>query len=218
MALETRIPASTFTVIDFETSGLSPAAGDRPIEAGAVRYQNGQPIETFHELMNPGFAVSPFITAFTGITNDMLAGARPCSAVMADFADFLGDGPLVAHNASFDMRFLERELQRLQRPCAMPYACSMKCARRVYPDAPNHKLGTLVTWRQIPDEEHHHRALADAIMTGRLWMFMLEDLRRTWDIDPDFAFMQNLMGISRHQVRGFLERARARQFQQDLDC
>ncbi len=208
-------PASSFVVLDFETSGLSPAAGDRPIEVGAVRYVAGVPAETFHELMNPGFPVSAFIMQFTGITNDMLSVARPCSRVMADFADFLRDGPVVAHNASFDMRFLESEWSRLQKCRIPPYACSMLCARRIYPDAPNHKLGTLVSWRRIPDEEFHHRALSDALMTGRLWMFMLEDLRRTWDIEPDFAFMQKLMGIPSRHAQAFLARAREEQFRRD---
>jgi DNA polymerase-3 subunit epsilon len=105
----------TAVVLDFETTGLSPAYDDRMIEVGAVRVRDGEMLDSFHELANPGRPISAFIAGYTGITNAELAKARPTAEVMADFAAFLGDSPVVAHNASFDSKFLNAELHLIGR-------------------------------------------------------------------------------------------------------
>ncbi|WP_368170113.1 PolC-type DNA polymerase III [Aeromonas sp. R4-3] len=107
--------ANTVVVLDFETTGLSPGQGDRAIEIGAVRIENGHISERFSALMNPGFNVSSFIEQYTGISNAMLKQAPPCGEVMADFVEFIGDDNLVAHNASFDKRFLDAEIEDCRR-------------------------------------------------------------------------------------------------------
>ena len=120
-------------VLDFETSGLSPHYGDRAIEIGAVMIENSMITARFQSLMNPGFRISSFIESYTGITNDMLAAALPCEEVMKQFAQFIDGLPLVAHNASFDRRFLDAELGFIGRSRDSSMACSMLAARRVYP-------------------------------------------------------------------------------------
>ena len=126
--------ADTVIVLDFETTGLSPNMGDRAIEIGAVRIENGRVTDRFQELMNPGRPISGFIEDYTGITNAMLAKARPCEEVMADFADFIGDYNLLAHNASFDKRFLDSELQQINREYSGEFICSLLIARRIFQD------------------------------------------------------------------------------------
>lgn len=186
-------PADTVVVLDFETTGLSPNQGDRAIEIGAVRIEQGRITDRFQELMNPGFRISGFIESYTGISNAMLRNAPPCGEVMGRFADFIGDDSLVAHNASFDSRFLDAELRLLGRSHAGSFACSMLIARRLYQDAPNHKLGSLVAYKNIPTDGVFHRALADTEMTAKLWLLMLGDLRSGHGIDPvSFPFMQKL--------------------------
>ncbi|MEZ8386577.1 PolC-type DNA polymerase III, partial [Vibrio splendidus] len=101
--------ADSVIVLDFETTGLSPNMGDRAIEIGAVKLVNGEVVDTFQQLMNPGFRVSGFIESYTGISNRMLSTAASCSEVMDEFADFIQGSQLVAHNASFDKRFLDAE-------------------------------------------------------------------------------------------------------------
>ena len=91
--------ANTVVVLDFETTGLSPDYGDRAIEIGAVRIENGEVVERFQELMNPGRRIDSFIEGYTGITNGMLKDAPPCKEVMHKFADFINGYNLVAHNA-----------------------------------------------------------------------------------------------------------------------
>jgi len=113
MANETN--ANTVIVLDFETTGLSPAYGDRAIEIGAVKLVDGELVERFQQLMYPGRRIDYFIESYTGITNDMLKSAPPCEEVMFEFSEFIQDFNLVAHNASFDARFLDSELDRIHR-------------------------------------------------------------------------------------------------------
>jgi DNA polymerase-3 subunit epsilon len=172
----TQTCADSLVVLDFETTGLSPDMGDRAIEIGAVRLERGQVVDRFQALMNPGKPVSAFIENYTGITNRMLNRAAPCDEVMHEFSDFMGDSNLVAHNASFDKRFLDAELGRICRSYDGHFACSLLVARRLYQQAPNHKLGSLIAYKNIPSEGGFHRALYDSEMTAKLWMAMLDDI------------------------------------------
>ena len=199
-------PADTIIVLDFETSGLSPDMGDRAIEVGAVRVEAGKITDRFQSLMNPGIRISGFIEDYTGISNRMLRAAPPCKTVMARLADFIEDHDLVAHNASFDQRFLDAECQRIRRRYAGAFACSMLAARRVYPHAPNHKLGTLVTFNRLPTSGTFHRALADAEMTAHLWLGMLKDIREQFRIRHiPFSLMQELTRVPKAAAGRFLK-------------
>ncbi|MCG9731328.1 3'-5' exonuclease [Shewanella sp. Isolate13] len=200
-------PADTVIVLDFETTGLSPTQGDRAIEIGAVMLKDGKVIDRFQQLMNPGFRVSGFIESYTGITNAMLTDAPSCEEVMLQFADFIGDYNLVAHNASFDQRFLDAELNRIGSHYVGQFACSMLIARRLYQDAPNHKLGSLVSYKNIEHDGVFHRALADSEMTANLWLAMLEDLHRDYQlIKPDFGVLQSIAKQSKANVNQYLKR------------
>jgi len=192
-------------VLDFETSGLSPHYGDRAIEVGAVRIENSIITDRFQSLMNPGFRISSFIEAFTGISNDMLAASPSCEEVMDRFAEFIGGHPLVAHNASFDRRFLDAELAFIGRSRSGRMACSMLAARRVFPQAPNHKLGTLVRYCGLYTTGTFHRALADAEMTGHLWIAMIDSIKKSCGISHvSFELMLNLSRVARAKTPAFL--------------
>ena len=200
--------ANTVVVLDFETTGLSPGAGDRAIEIGAVRIEGGEVTARFQELMNPGQRVSGFIESYTGITNTMLADARPCGEVMRDFAEFIGGYNLVAHNASFDKRFLDAELARTSMGYSGKFSCSMLAARRIYQQAPDHKLGTLVEFMNIPVEGVFHRALYDSEMTAKLWLAMLDDVCERYVLSAiDFGLMQKLGKTPKHAVDNFWKAA-----------
>ena len=202
-ALKSR--ADTVVVLDFETTGLSPRQGDRAIEIGAVLIEQGKVTDRFQQLMNPGFRINSFIEGFTGITNGMLREAPPCDEVMAQFADFIGDHNLVAHNASFDRSFLDAELSFINKQYTGTFACTMLLARRLYQDAPNHKLGSLVEFKNIPTDGVFHRALADSEMTTKLWLMMLEDISDQYDLSPiSFPLMQQLSRTPKASVHRFL--------------
>ena len=199
--------ANTVIVLDFETTGLSPDQGDRAIEIGAVRIENGSITDRFQQLMNPGRRVSSFIEGYTGITNAMLRDAPSCKVVMTEFSEFIEDFDMVAHNASFDRRFLDAELQRIRCGYTGEFACSMLVSRRVYPDAPSHKLGTLVEYKRLPTSGTFHRALADAEMTAHLWLRMLDDIEERHRIESiPLSLMQALSRVPKGSVTGYLER------------
>ena len=168
----------TVAVIDFETTGISPGQGARATEIAAVLVQGGQIVGRFQSLMNSGAWVSPFITQLTGITNEMLHAAPPARAVMHEVARFTKGCPLVAHNAAFDRGFWQAELARAE--CepddAHAFACTMLLSRRLYPQAENHRLGTLAKLHRLPSAGRAHRALADAEVTAHLLMQMQRDV------------------------------------------
>ena len=206
MANKSKRRADTVIVLDFETTGLSPNGGDRAIEIGAVRIEKGKVRERYQSLMNPGKRVPPFIEEYTGITNAMLKTAPPCKTVMAEFADFVEDFDMVAHNASFDSRFLMAECHRIKRKPSGEFACSMLTARRLYPDAPNHKLGTLVSYHRLPTDGTFHRALADAEMAAHLWLKMLTDIEDNYALKRiPFSLMQDIAKIPKAKVDSFLK-------------
>lgn len=206
MARNHRRRADTVIVLDFETTGLSPNGGDRAIEIGAVRIEQGRVTDRFQSLMNPGMRINSFIEHYTGITNAMLKEAPPCKEAMKGFADFVEDFDMVAHNASFDSRFLMSELHRIGRESPGEFACSMLAARRLYQDAPNHKLGTLVAFHQLPNDGTFHRALADADMTTHLWLKMLSDIEEDYSIERiPFSLMQEISRTPKSSFRRFLK-------------
>lgn len=202
----TQVRADTTIVLDFETTGLSPDHGERAIEIGAVKLVDGIIVDRFQQLMYPGKRINAFIENYTGISNRMLKAAPPCEEVMRAFADFMGDFNLVAHNAAFDSRFLGSELRRVECELRNAFACSMLVSRRIYPQAPNHKLGTLVSYKQLPNDGTFHRALADAEMTAYLWLEMISDIKAEHAFDTvPFNVMQKLSRISRHATAAFLD-------------
>lgn len=199
--------ASSIVVLDFETTGLSPDQGDRAIEIGAVKLENGIEVDKFQALMNPGRRINGFIENYTGITNRMLATAPPCKQVMANFADFIGDSNLLAHNASFDSRFLAAEFARIGQDVIGEFSCSLLVSRRIYQDAPNHKLGTLIDYKNIAADGSFHRALFDAQMTAKLWLNILDDISESYGVENiPFSLIQRVAKTPKAQVAKVLSR------------
>jgi DNA polymerase-3 subunit epsilon len=202
----------SLVVLDFETTGLSPAFGDRVIEVGAVLLQGGVVADRFQSLANPGRRVSRFIEEYTGITNAMLAGAPPVAEVMARFAGFIEGHALAAHNASFDSRFLDAELARLRLTRRRPFACTLLLSRRVYPEAPAHNLETLARYKRLAASGPHHRALADAEMAAELWLGMVRDIKAGYGLDEiPLDFMLRLAKVAKAAAPGYLQKFAASQ-------
>jgi DNA polymerase-3 subunit epsilon len=194
-------------VIDFETTGLSPDHGDRATEIAAVLLKDGKVVDRYQSLMNSGVRIPAFITELTGITEAMVRKAPSAADVMCEVSDFVGDYPLVAHNASFDSRFWDAELQRVHRKRRQEFACSMLVARRVLPQAPNHKLGVLVEYAKLPVTGRYHRALADAEMAASLLIHMEEELRRRYQLcDVPHELLRQIQKVQKHQLDKCVER------------
>ena len=196
---------SCLAVIDFETTGATPAHGARATEVAICLLEGGRIVDRFASLMNAGVHIPPFITQLTGITNAMVAEAPPAHAVMREAAAFVGSHPLVAHNAAFDRQFWRSELGHCGLPATHEFACTLLLSRRLYPDAPNHKLGTLAQWFDLPVSGRAHRALADAEMAAHLLARMQHDLQtRHGCRHADAALLMALQRTAKPQVGAFL--------------
>ncbi len=194
-------------VIDFETTGMSPLHGDRPTEVAIVMTEQGRVVDQYQSLMNPGRPIPRFISELTGITDAMVRTAPTVSAVMAEAARFVGEVPLVAHNAAFDRKFWQAELARLRLGHAQPFACTVLLARRLYPQAPNHKLGTLADHLHLPRSGRAHRALSDAQVTAALLGRIQADLVDRHGLrDAGHPLLCGLQQCARPAVHAWLQR------------
>ncbi len=165
-------------VIDFETTGSSPGQGARATEIAAVLVDSGRIVGQYQSLMHSGAWVPAFIEQLTGITNSMLADAPASEQVMREVLRFTSGCPLVAHNAAFDRAFWLAEARRAGSGGTedAPFACTVRLSRRLFPQAPNHRLGTLAVWHRLPDAGRAHRALADATTTAHLLLRLQDEL------------------------------------------
>lgn len=164
-------------VIDFETTGLSPAKGARAIEVAAVKVCDGGIHSHYSSLINPGVAIPGMIQELTGITERMRLSAPPPHRVFKELHRFIGDMPLVAHNAPFDKKFLKFEMEKQGVIRPYQFACTLKLSKRLYTMAPSYKLGQLLEYVDIEVPENIHRALADATATANLWLQIVGDLQ-----------------------------------------
>jgi DNA polymerase-3 subunit epsilon len=191
----------TIAVIDFETTGLSPNFGDRATEVAVVLVRDGRVVDQFQSLMNAGRTIPSYVESLTGISNSMISSAPSAAKVMRDAAKFVGAAPVVAHNASFDKKFWDSELARIDIAPQNNFACTMLLARRIYPHSPNHRLGTLVEHLRLPAAERAHRALADANMATSLLFRICTDLRQTYALKATpHHLLTTVQRCSRHQV------------------
>jgi DNA polymerase-3 subunit epsilon len=204
---------NTIAVVDFETTGMGPAQGARATEIAVVLVQGGQIVDRYQSLMKTGVWVPPFITQLTGISNAMLKDAPPAEAVMREVAAFTRGVPLVAHNASFDKGFWQAEMAQADLPPdpAHEFACTVLLSRRLYPEAPDHKLGTLTQWFGLRRDGRAHRAMSDADVTAQLLLRMLDDVADrfgTWlaGRDVDHALLAQLQRAPRGQLQRCIER------------
>lgn len=196
---------SAIAVIDFETTGMTPAQGARATEVAIVLLEQGRVVDRFQSLMQTGAWVSPFITQLTGITNEMLRTAPPAAEVMCEAARFVGDAPMVAHNASFDSKFWQAELALAGQAAPHAFACTVLLSRRIYPQAPSHSLGNLARYLQLPSTGRAHRALADAEMAAALLARMQQDLCTRHALPwPDHALLMQLQRCSKARTGSWL--------------
>jgi DNA polymerase III subunit epsilon len=195
----------TVAVLDFETTGLSPNMGDRATEIAVILLRNGQIVDRYQSLMNAGRRIPPDVVALTGITNEMIASAPPVSQVMQDAAAFVGNHPVVAHNAGFDKRFWQSELGLLGMAAEHSFACTMLVARRIYPDAHSHRLSSLAQMLRLPKSGRAHRAMVDAEMAGHLWLRLQHDIAKDYGLNRiDHDLMTCLQKTSKAKVATFL--------------
>ena len=193
-------------ILDFETTGLVPGS-DRTIEVAATLLVDRRPVETFSQLMHPGRPLPGFITALTGITDHMLCGKPRPEQVMHELRRFMGARPIVAHNASFDRRFLLAELARAGLVADNEFLCTMRLARRLLPGLPSYRLSALVQSLdlQLPGASHFHRAVADVNHTVALWLRLHETVEQYTGLTcPSVKVLCKLMRTPVRQTARYL--------------
>ena len=166
---------ATYVVFDVETTGLSAVNNDL-IQIAASKMHKGNIIEQFDEFIDPGHPLSAFTTELTGITDQHLQGAKPLKQVLEAFQAFCQDTVLVAHNATFDVGFMNANYERYGLPLiTQPVIDTLEFARNLYPEYKRHGLGPLTKRFQV-SLEHHHMANYDAEATGRLLFIFINDV------------------------------------------
>lgn len=200
-------PMTTVAVVDFETTGLSPTLGDRATEIAIVILEGEQVVDRYQSLMNAGVRISSFIEAYTGISNQMIATAPRAQQVMDEARRFVGERPMAAHNAAFDRRFWAAELQRIDAPALQPFACTLLLSRRLYPQAPNYRLGSLASFHALPTSGRAHRALADAEVAAALLVRIRTDLRMQFKVpEPRHELLMKLQACTRKALLKTIDR------------
>ncbi|MGH8720670.1 MAG: 3'-5' exonuclease, partial [Burkholderiales bacterium] len=168
----------SYTVFDVETTGLAPSAGDEIISIGAVRIVNGRLLkaEIFEKLVDPQRPLDPASTKVHGIDARMLAGQPRIEEVLPAFHKFCEDTVLVAHNAAFDMRFLELKEKSARVRFEQPVLDTLLLSALAQPALEDHRLETIAGRLGVP-VIGRHTALGDALLTGEAFLRLLALLR-----------------------------------------
>jgi DNA polymerase-3 subunit epsilon len=180
------VPLSTgrYIVFDTETTGFYPYQGDEIINIAAVVVEDGKIREDliFDQLVNPYRPIPPAVIELTGINDEMVADKPGVCAVLNDFLDFIGDSVLVAHNAEFDLAFINIKLNwYTQTEVYNPVVDTFKLARALCPELMSHDLDTLIRFHKVK-EHPRHTALGDSLMTAEVFLDHLSRLEEK-DID-----------------------------------
>jgi len=164
-----------YTVFDLETTGIS-TAYDEIIEIAAVKVRNGEVIDTYSTLVNPGRHIPSAASNVNGIYDHMVSGMPMMSDIIGEFRDFIGGDVLVGHNIhTFDMLFIYRDLERYT-DYSLPnnYVDTLALAKMYYPDMRHRRLGDMADKLGI-SSEGAHRALADVLMNQKVYEAMKRD-------------------------------------------
>ena len=165
----------TYVVFDIETTGFS-AVTDRIIEIGAVKVEDGKITDKFSTFVNPKRPIPFRITELTGITDEMVIGSPDIETILPQFIEFIGDAVLVAHNASFDVGFIEQNCKRQKIEADFTYVDTVALARVLLPALNRFKLDTVAKALNI-SLETHHRAVDDAGCTAEIFVKFVQMLK-----------------------------------------
>lgn len=165
-----------FTVIDIETTGLSPE-WDSIIEVAALKIREGEIVDSFSSLTNsPCLVIDDFITDLTGITQEMIDAAPDISDILPQYFEFIGNDILIGHNVNFDINFLyDNSLHYCQKPLTNNFIDTMRISRRLHPEERHHRLSDLVE-RYSLDCTSAHRAKQDCHITFAAYNSLFQDI------------------------------------------
>nr|MBL8411695.1 DNA polymerase III subunit epsilon [Dechloromonas sp.] len=172
--LDRKLSELTYTVFDTETTGLEPSKGDEIIQIGAARIVNNRLLrqEVFDQIIDPEMPLKPESIPIHGITEDMVRGKPNIDIVLPAFHEFCEDTVLIAHNAAFDMRFLQLKEDRTGIRFSQPVLDTLLLSAVIHPNQESHKLDVILERLGIHIDTRHN-ALEDALATGEVFLKML---------------------------------------------
>ncbi|HPI37227.1 MAG TPA: exonuclease domain-containing protein [Ignavibacteriaceae bacterium] len=174
--LTQKVEDTIFTVVDVETTGLNPSYNNI-IEIALVKVLNNEIIDVYSTLVNPARDIPYFITQFTGISNDDVYNAPFFEDIVDEITSFVEGTVFTAHNLSFDLSFVRKEFRLCGIDNFKPYQlCTLKMARRLYPELKSKALGKVANHLRIINPEAH-RAESDAKVTARILIRMINELK-----------------------------------------
>jgi len=177
--LDTKLREIEFSVIDFETTGLYPYNGDRIIEVGIVRGTPDKILKTYESFINPEILIPENVTKINKITNKMVETAPLIADKIDEMLNFMKNSVIVAHNLSFDLSFLNFQLQKMNREKVDHWLLdTIKVAKILVPGLENYKLSTVIKALNIKNK-NSHRALADTEATAKALQAMIAKLDNT---------------------------------------
>lgn len=172
-----------FTVFDTETTGFYHDKGDKITEIAAVKYKNGERLDSFESLVNPERPIPGECIQISGITDEMVADAPKIGEVLPSFLDFIEGTVLVAHNAEFDMSFINGEAVMVNPFFQEPdVVCTKKLSRKLFPNEKFHNLDTITYrygFKKVEAEDGRHRAMPDVEMLINVFEKLLVDSKAT---------------------------------------
>ena len=173
--LDRKLSDLAYTVFDTETTGLEPSNGDEIIQIGAARIVNNRLLrqEVFNQLVDPERPLKPESIPIHGITEDMVRGQPNIDVVLPAFHEFCEDTVLIAHNAAFDMRFLQLKEARTGIRFTQPVLDTLLLSAVVHPNQESHKLDVILERLGVHIESRHN-ALEDALATGEVFLKMVQ--------------------------------------------
>ena len=158
---------NTFVALDIETTGLNPAE-DKIIEIGMAKISDGEIVDSYSTLVNPGIRISERITMITGITDDMVEGKPAITEIISDIVDFTKDMPILGHNVIFDYSFIKKAAVNSGLDFKKSGIDTLKLSRRLLPEVPHKTLEYLCGYFGI-DAGNSHRAYDDALSAMKLY-------------------------------------------------
>jgi DNA polymerase-3 subunit epsilon len=172
--LDRKLSELTYTVFDTETTGLEPSKGDEIIQIGAARIVNNRLLrqEIFDQLVDPECPLKPESIPIHGISEDMVRGQPNIDLVLPAFHEFCEDTVLIAHNAAFDMRFLQLKEERTGIRFTQPVLDTLLLSAVIHPNQESHKLDVILERLGVHIESRHN-ALGDALATGEVFLKMV---------------------------------------------
>lgn len=169
--------ADKYVVFDLETTGMK-AGVNKIIEIGAVKVSKGEITGIFNTLINPEQFIPYYIVNITHITNDMVEDKRTINEILPEFVNFIGDLPLIAHNAKFDMSFLLANASKLNININNPVLDTLYLSRKFNKECEKHNLAYLTDFFKI-NLKNAHRAYFDALATNELYKIIKQKYEKS---------------------------------------